>query len=88
MSDAEAIDTKRDIQTRARALEKQQRDERHAVLKVVSAKFRDAKDAIHAECDASGGHVWIAQMGEFAAPHWGTGLWPHRCRWCDMRTYR
>jgi hypothetical protein len=79
--------TKADIQARALAIGREQRAERTVALRAISAKFRDAETAIQNDCEISGGHEWVCLTGEFAHPHFGTGLWPHRCRWCDRRTY-
>lgn len=74
-----------DIARRLSAARRLEREERSNLLTEHHARWRKAWAELYADCEAIAGHDWIdLPHNGVNRPHFITGEWPQRCRWCGV----
>lgn len=74
-----------DIGRRRSAMWRLERDERSKLLTEHHKRWNAAWATLHADCAAIGAHDWMALPNNGVnRPHFITGEWPKKCRWCGI----
>lgn len=71
------------IRERRLKADREEREERMALLQEHYAKWNATRKELREDCERNGGHVWqdLPDNG-FNRPHFITGEWPAKCKWC------